>query len=47
MLASLLWSPGISFAQAPSEGVPGSLRLPLSGFFSWNDAMNEVVVYRD
>jgi hypothetical protein len=47
MLASLLWSPVISLAQAPSESVPGSVRIPLNGFLRWNDTMNEVVVYRD
>ncbi len=47
MLASLLLSPGISFAQAPSESVPGGVRMPTTDFFRWNDAMNEVVLYRD
>jgi hypothetical protein len=47
VLAALLWSSVISFAQTPSESVPGGVHLPLNGFLRWNDAMSEVVVYRD
>ena len=47
MLASLLWSPVSSFAQAPSESVPAGARIPTTGFPRWNEAMNEVVLYRD
>lgn len=47
VLAALLWSCVISLAQAPSTSAPQSLQIPLNGFLRWNDAMNEVVVYRD
>jgi hypothetical protein len=47
MLAALLWSSVISFAQAPSESVPGSVHIPVNGFLRWNNVMNEAVVYRD
>lgn len=43
MLAGLLSASVISFAQAPSE----SVQIPMNGFLRWNDAMNELVLYRD
>jgi hypothetical protein len=47
LLASLLWASLVSFAQAPNKSMTGDVRIPLNGFFRWDDAMNEVVVYRD
>jgi hypothetical protein len=42
-LAALLCASMITFAQAPSE----SVQIPMNSFLRWNDAMNEVVLFRD
>ena len=47
LLASLFWATMISFSQSPNKSATGGVRIPLNGFLRWDDAMNEVVVYRD